>query len=157
MESSITTTLLKPLRLSSHLSSQSQYRSKVPTTSSVSNTYISPSPSMNFSLTSLANSNIKTPSSFSGNSLASNYNLCHSVSSSYPNLVDPHHMIETFDGGLVDHIYRIGASGQHEWYEHARFSSLIRTISTRGLTLMGRPPTLTYLALTSLIRLFILT
>uniref|UniRef100_A0A1B6HH04 Uncharacterized protein n=2 Tax=Homalodisca TaxID=139475 RepID=A0A1B6HH04_9HEMI len=93
-----------------------QYPSAVPTTC---NTYTSPSPSMNFSVTSLANSsatsNNETPGSFSVTSLASNYNTSHTVTSSYPNLMGPphpmgsHHVIDSFGGGLVDRTCRIGS------------------------------------------------
>lgn len=84
-----------------------QYPTAVPTTS---NTYTSPSPSMNFSVTSLANSSATssndTTGSFSVTSLASNYNPGHSVTSSYPGLMGPPHpVIDSFGSGTC----RIGS------------------------------------------------
>lgn len=71
-----------------------QYPATVPTTS---NSYTSPSPSMNFSVTSLANSSATTSNeTYSVSSLASNY-----PSSSYTNLMGPpptHPMIDSFGG-----------------------------------------------------------
>lgn len=92
-----------------------QYSSSVPTTS---NTYTSSTPSMNFSVTSLANSsatsNQDAPGSFSVSSLASNYNSGHPVTS-YPSIMGPPHpmgghVMDSFGGGLVDRTCRIGSA-----------------------------------------------